>query len=152
MRGHTKEDLEARGARLKNYILCDNCGLYWARSVYKKHLNVGQPAHEITIIPPGMESFLKFLAEAYVEQLVKEHTVTLPDGTKIRPNFVLPPEWEEEKTAFTVDDAVERFGLSRDAIMAELEKNKDEFVVEIPAATSGHRTSRSRSRHQLAED
>lgn len=143
MTGHTKEELEGRGARLKNYILCDNCGFYWAKNVFKKHLNVRQPAHEITIIPPGMESFLNCLAEAYVETLVKEHTVTLPDGMQIRPNFVLPTEWEEiareEKTAFTVDGAVERFGLSRDALMSEFEKNREVFEVEIPGASRRRR-------------
>jgi hypothetical protein len=61
--------------------------------------------------------------------------VTLPDGTTIRPTFVLPPEWEEiakkgKKTAFTVTEAVEQFGLSRDDIMAKLEKNREEFVVD----------------------
>ena len=141
MVGHTKEELETRGARVENYILCDICGRYWAKNIYKKHRNVRQPAHEITIIPPAMESFLKFLAEAYVEQFAEEHTVTRPDGTKIQPNFVLPSEWEEimkqEKTAFTVGEAVERFGLSRGAVIADLEKQRETFVVEIPTPSRG---------------
>lgn len=154
MIGHTKEELEARGARLENYKYCGNCGLYWAKRLYRKHLNVSPTAREITIIPPATERFLTFLAEAYIEQLVKDHTVTLPDGTTIRPHFVLPPEWEEEladqkkPTAFTVSEAVERFGLSREAIMAELEKNKQDFVVEIPAAANGRRAPRPRSRQR----
>lgn len=148
MRGYTKEQLEARGARLENYKYCENCRLLWAKNVYKKHLNVRPPAPEISIISPADERFLKWLAESAVELFIKEHTETLPDGTKIPPQIVLGPEWEavakESKTVFTVDEAVE-LGYSREEILAELERRREPFVVEIPAARAGLRTSRRRS-------
>ncbi|MBX3203596.1 MAG: hypothetical protein KF764_00945 [Labilithrix sp.] len=156
MHGHTREQLEARGARLDNYKYCENCGLYWSRSLFKKHINVASGARAITIIPPAMEAFLNFLARTTVQTFVKEHPVTGPDGTTVPPKLVLTSEWEElekhEKTAFTVDEAVQQFGLSRDEIMAALEKNREVFRVEIPAAGSRRRDERRRRARSLTDD
>lgn len=141
MGGYTKEQLETRGSRLENYNYCENCGLFWARSVYKKHLNVRAPAPELSIVSPADERFLKWLVESAMEQFIEEHTETLPDGTKVRPHVVLGPEWEavakEPKTVFTVDEAVE-LGYSREEILAQVERRREPFVVEIPAAGAGH--------------
>lgn len=40
MPGYTKEQLEAKGATLADYVLCDNCGLYWHRRAYPNGLGV----------------------------------------------------------------------------------------------------------------
>ncbi len=150
MRGHTREELEARGARLANYKYCENCGLFWANSVFKKHLNVRQPGtEEIAIISPAGERFLNALAELYVDNLVKKHTTVLPDGTKVLPNFVLSAESEQiarvPKTTYTVDEAVTKFGFVREELLAELERCREPFEIEIPAVRKHGPRRRSRA-------
>lgn len=156
MKGHSREQLETRRARLENYTYCRNCGLYWARALYKKHLR-SPPSVSITIIPPAMARFLDFLANSYVDMLVQEHTTTLPDGTKIPPRFTVSPEWDaiasEEKGVFTVDEAVERFRISREAILVEIEKNVEVFRAEIPGTKSpGRKERRQASGQEVPSD
>jgi hypothetical protein len=71
MGGCTKEQLEAKGATLPNYIWCTNCELYWHRRVFKQHFNVPgrRTAAKDTpeAIHPARKRFIRFLVKMAVK-------------------------------------------------------------------------------------
>ena len=121
MPGYTKEQLEAKGAKLAHYILCDNCQLFWHRRAFKKHLNVGRETHRtIAVINPRHAQFLDFIAKAAVDaymQDVATGKVVLGDNEK-PPTSVVGDETTE---ILTVDEAVEQHGFARDELMARFD-------------------------------
>ena len=72
-----------------------------------------------------MEQFLNWVAAAAVRQWIVANPGVLirtPEPVKRRPRV---------GDVLTVDEAVARYGLSRDEIMAELEKRKEDFTVQL---------------------
>ena len=126
MRGYTKEQLKSNGAKLTNYILCDNCKLYWHRRIFEKHLRPTK-TRRIKIWSPAFEQFMDFLAEAAVKQWQAEvaNGTYKPEPTKnakaarVKKSKRARPGDDDE--VLTVDEAAARFGLSREEILARSE-------------------------------
>ena len=157
MPGYTKEQLEAKGARVSHYTLCENCNLFWHKRVFKKHLVPPlqartTKAREIAIIHPAWANFLDFLAETAVRQLMEERAEKIrrgepiDDGTSAMPAEKAADSAAEEPEVLTVSEAVDRLGVSREEILAEFEKNRVPFEFTIPAATRRARGQASTKR------
>lgn len=145
MPGYTFDRLMAKNANLANYVGCLNCRLHWHKRSFERHFNVGAPlktkakSRPLAIIHPAWASFIDFLAEGAIKQWMKDHAegarADEPIETVVRTRR---PSKKETATAehetITVDEAVTRYGLSREEIMADFERNRIPFEVVLPAA------------------
>jgi hypothetical protein len=140
MPGYTKDELEAKRAKLANYVGCLNCRLHWHRRSFEKHFDVAPPSkaksRPVAIIHPAWASFIDFLVDGTIKQLMEERAEKIrrgepidADDDAITERHVEHPTAEHE--VLTVDEAVARFGVSREEILAEFEKNKIPFEVEL---------------------
>ena len=146
MRGYTKEQLKSKGAKLTNYIFCDNCKLYWHKRIFEKHLRPPTKTRRIEIMSPAFEEFIDFLAEAAVKQWQAEvaNGTYKPEPTKNakaarvkKSNPKRAPSDHDE--LLTVDEAAARFGLSREEILARSEPIWEPFEVFIPSESRARR-------------
>lgn len=150
MRGYSEGELRKRHANIANYVGCLNCRLHWHRRVFEKHINVaahtrGLKRQQIEIIHPAWERFIEFLVEGAVKQVMAEHGYTLRPGERLgRHRSETPPKTERrrgEPIRVTVDEAVARYGFSREEIMAEFDRNKVPFEVELRSPSSRPRAT-----------
>jgi len=143
MPGYTEEQLEAKRANLANYVGCLNCRLHWYKKSFERHFNVvpttrGRKARPIAIIHPAWERFYDFLVTTAIKHTVDERAEKVRAGEPIETRIAGRETAEERKTAddcetITVDEAVSRFGLSRQEILADFERNMVPFEVTLPA-------------------
>ena len=153
MRGYTKQQLDAKGAKLTNYILCDNCKLYWHRRIFEKHLRPPQ-TRRIKIWSPAFEEFMDFLAEAAVKQWLAEvaNGTYKPEPTKnvkagrVQKSKSKRVRADDDDEVLTVDEAAARFGLSREEILARSEPIWEPFEFFVPSATRTRKTSKGSTR------
>jgi len=145
MRGYTKEQLEAKGAKLANYILCDNCSLYWHKRVFKRHLRPAQ-TRRIKIMSPVWEEFIDFLAGAAVKQwqaevangTYKPEPMKKPTAERVEKSKAKRTRSDDDEV-LTIDEAAARFHMSREEIIAKSEPIWEPFEAFIPSASRPRR-------------
>ena len=153
MPGYTKKELEAKGARISSYTYCPRCRRYWHNSDFKKHVAAGHPKvvvkiampparklkkGDIAIIHPAWQNFIRFAARAMLKRWQREQAAgTLPPAPVPAParKPIRNPGYE----IITVEEAVSRFGESREEIMARFDKIMDDFVASHERATARRR-------------
>jgi hypothetical protein len=141
MRGYAREQLEAKGAGLTNYVLCANCALYWHKRVFKKHLNISPPTKitdqpPVAVIHPAWANFIDRLVKLAIDQHIKKQTERIARGDPVTsPSEPAQPS-PKRNNALTVDEAAMTFGVTPEAILADFEKHAVPFSVRIPAPLS----------------
>ncbi len=60
MPGYTKDQLEAKGAALADYVLCSNCSLYWHKHAFEKHLRPSSREWKFGPDHPAWDSLMNF--------------------------------------------------------------------------------------------
>lgn len=147
MPGYTLDHLEAKHANAANYIGCLNCGLHWHKRSFEKHFNVApqsstkEKTRLVAIIHPAWERLIDFLVEGAIKQWKTDHTEATRGDEPIEE--VVPARRSSNKKKaidelerITVDEAVARYGLSREEIMADFEGNRIPFEVELRSPPS----------------
>jgi hypothetical protein len=122
MPGYTKRQLDGKGAKLSNYILCENCELYWRKRAFNKHLNPpakppGGATRPVAIIHPAWAQLFNWAAQSMVEK-VKERAQRVRRGETVEELQAevsgAPVEVSSDSPEFiTVEEAVARFGQRR---------------------------------------
>jgi hypothetical protein len=164
MPGYTKQQLDAKGRNITNYKLCESCRLYWHKRGFDKHLVAAANTHAtgpalskrdpcrrpIVLIHPALERFVDFLVETAIRSIMEESADKIARGEPVDVDASEPTVLErtpspstEEPELVTVDEAVKRFGLAREEILAEFERNIVPFEVELRSPTRGARARQS---------
>ncbi len=153
MRGYTKEQLEAKGAALANYVFCSNCSLYWHKRAFQKHLrpapNTPAPKErDIAIIHPAWDRFLGLLVDLAFKHWEEEQE-KIRRGERVetgpgKPGATIdwPPPSPDDPELLTVDEAVARLGASREEIGSEFAKNMIPFEFIVPPHPRARRWGR----------
>lgn len=164
MPGYTNDELEAKGAKLANYVGCLNCRLHWHRRSFEKHFDVAPPSkaksRPVAIIHPAWASFIDFLVDGTIKQLMEERADKIQRGEPIDADAdAITEKRVERPTAehevLTVDEAVARFGVSREEILAGFEKRMVPFELHLrppPSRQGEPRGVRVRARHAHQRD
>lgn len=145
MRGYTKDELEAKSAKLASYIWCNGCRLYWHNRAFKKHLSAGAGGRSsngrpkerpVSIVHPAWASFIDYLVETSIKQLMEERADKICSGEPVEARSQPVAERDVERAddepeVLTVDEAVARLGVSREEILAAFDKNMVRFEVAL---------------------
>ncbi len=155
MPGYTKQQLLDRGLKRSNYGWCPTCRRYWHKAGLTRHRAAGHrklvvefdmppspkpKKGDVLILHPAWERLLNFVVDAaIVPVLERQHAQRdRPKAAEAQTRAkhrqaprTNEPEPEPEYEVITVVEAMNRFGVTREEIMAEF----DEVVRE-------HRASR----------
>jgi hypothetical protein len=168
MPGYTKQELMAKGASLSNFSWCRKCRSYWSKRSFKNHfesdhekviVKMDMPPMpklkkgDVAIMHPAVEQLLDFVADQIFKDLVAEHAARLrgepsPTGDAVQRAIEPTAEAEHEYKKpdyeiITVDEAVKRFGTTRDAIMARFQRVADEYYA-LPEGSRAKLHSRAK--------
>ena len=143
MPGYTKSQLEAKGASLANYVLCERCSLYWHKRSFIKHLRTGPAlstpdAQGIAIIHPAWQGLLDFLVRTAADAVTADRERKPPrHGRSRASDAVCASEGRADGPGvLSVEEAVRDLGVDREEILAEFAENAVPFEVVIPGSTS----------------
>lgn len=95
-------------------------------------------ARPIAIIHPAWERFVDYLVDGAIEAAMDERAENTRRSEPIETDIATCETPETRTTAddcerITVNEAISRFGLSRQEILAEFERNMVPFEVTLPA-------------------
>ena len=142
MPGYTKEQLVAMSADRKQFKWCNKgCKKYWRKRGFASHARACRPRvileitmprrpkpkkGDVMIIHPAWENFCKWFVKACIQHLREDHA----DATQHEGPQEISEEWpKREYETITVDEAMVRYGMTREEIMAKFDAMRETAVV-----------------------
>ena len=136
MPGYTKQELAREGLDPKRYRYCRSCRRWWPRRGFKVHqashqkfvVKIDMPPTpklrkgEVAILHPAWQQFIDFLVDAAIKDLLRNPSRDVGDDPPVRRGKRKIKEPEAHGELITVDEAIKRFGMTREEIMAQFDE------------------------------